>query len=160
MKPSSRTSQRPANSTRRVVKNKVQIGDSKFAGTVKPDARGAYSTVNAGNQKFQQYYADNTKQKRLGRVDRSGYNKEVRAKGPRAAQVYGSRKAALKASYRNDRTTGQRIPGSEYKPKKKRTADTVKAAPKRTRTSQGIGTMANPIIGRDGRSARSKSTLI
>ena len=83
------------------------------------------------------------------RVDGSNYNKEIGAKKPRASQVYGSRKKALKASYRIDKMTREKIPGSGYKEKKE--------APKQqtgglTRKSTAKpGSAANPIMGKVGR---------
>ena len=74
------------------------IGDSnRFHKPLKPKCEAGWifwtNTVNRSNQKWQQLYADNTSSKQK-RVDGSNYNKEVGAKKPRAAQVYGSRKKA------------------------------------------------------------------
>ena len=107
------------------------------------------NTVNRSNQKWQQFVADNSPGRKQKRVDGSNYNKEIGAKKPRASQVYGSRKKALKASYRIDKMTREKIPGSGYKEKKE--------APKQqtgglTRKSTAKpGSAANPIMGKVGR---------
>ena len=145
--------------SRRLVKNKVMIGDARLNAGIKPDARGAAPRVSAGSVARENHLASQfpDKAKRLGRTDGTKFKREIAAKKNRATQVYGSRKAALKASYRKDKTTGQRIEGSEYKPKKKKTSMTKPAVKRQT---GGLGTMSNPIIGSDGRSARNKKNLI
>ena len=157
-----KSSQSQGKKSRRLVKNKVMIGDSKLRGTVKPEMRGpgdrysSTNTVNRSNKKWQQLYADNSPGNKQKRVDGSNYNKEVGAKKPRATSVYGSRKKALKASYRKDKMTCKVIEGSKYKEKKK-------PAPKQTgglisRPKGKAGSATNPIIGSAGRPASKRRT--
>ena len=91
-----------------MVKNRLMIGDSKLSHTVHPEMKGPgdrYSEVNKINRsnlgpQNVLAYETPTRLTRLQQVDGGNYKKEIRAKSPRAAQVYGSRKRALKASYR------------------------------------------------------------
>ena len=119
-----RSSGRPDNSTRRVVKNKVVLGDARLNMGVKPENRGAVPRVGPSNLKSENYLLqqipDKYRRKRVGRTDGTKMAQEIGAKKPRAAQVYGGKKKALEASYRLDRTTKERIPGTEYKPKAKK----------------------------------------
>ena len=103
--------------SRKLVKNKLQIGDSKLTHTVKMDNRGVgsqyadYNKINKSNVGMQNFYADsnNPGLKRLPQVDGGKFKREVKAKGQRATEVYGSRGRALAASFRRDKTTGEKI---------------------------------------------------
>ena len=89
---------------KRMVKNRLMIGDSKLSHTVHPEMKGPgdrYSEVNKINRsnlgpQNVLAYETPTRLTRLQQVD-GGNKKEIRAKSPRVAQVYGSRKRALKA---------------------------------------------------------------
>jgi len=122
MKGSSRTS------TRRLVKNKVMPGDSRLNMTVKPENRNFNLRATASSAASDNYYLSQipdkfSKVKSLGTLDGSGFKREIGAKKNRAAQVYGSTKAALKVSYRKDKATGQVLPGSEYKTPRQRKSE-------------------------------------
>ena len=106
--------------SRRLVKNKLRIGDAKLTATVRNDQRAVgsqyadYNKINKSNVGLQNFYADALpKAKRQPLVDGTKFKKEIKAKGQRAAEVYGSRSKALANSYRRDKTTGEKI-----KPKK------------------------------------------
>ena len=108
--------------SRRLVKNKLRIGDSKLTTSVKLDNRGvgsqyaSYNKINKSNVGYQNFLASRLPAaKRLPQVDGSKFKQEIGAKKQRAADIYGSRKKALKVSYRRDKVTGQKI-----KPKNKR----------------------------------------
>ena len=102
--------------SRKLVKNKLQIGDPKLTISVKPENRAvgsqyaSYNKINKSNVGYQNFLADQLpKAKRLPLVDGSKFKKEVKAKGQRATEVYGSRGRALAASFRRDKTTGKKI---------------------------------------------------
>ena len=103
--------------SRKLVKNKLQIGDAKLTPTVKMDNRAVgsqyadYNKVNRSNVGYQNFVADsnNPGLKRMPQVDGGKFKREVKAKGQRATEVYGSRGRALAASFRRDKTTGEKI---------------------------------------------------
>ena len=103
--------------SRKLVKNRLQIGDSKLTPTVKMENRAVgsqyadYNKVNKSNVGYQNFVADsnNAALKRMPQVDGGKFKREVKAKGQRAAQVYGSRGKALAASFQRDKTTGEKI---------------------------------------------------
>ena len=115
--------------SRRMVKNKLRIGDSKLSMSVKSDNRAVgsqyadYNKINRSNVGYQNFLADQLPSalKRIPQVDGGKFKREIGAKKPRAADIYGGRTKALEASYRKDKATGKRIEGSEYTPKRKRT---------------------------------------
>ena len=115
--------------SRKLVKNKLQIGDPKLSMTVKGDQRAVgsqyadYNKINRSNVGYQNFLSDqlSSKVKRIPQVDGGKFKREIAAKKPRAAEIYGGRTKALEASYRKDKATGKRIEGSEYTPKRKRT---------------------------------------
>ena len=98
-------------SSRKLVKNKLQIGDSRLSMTVQPENRDTVPKINRQNVGAQNMYADkvSSKFKRLQQVDGGSFKREIGAKKQRAAEVYGSRGKALAASFRRDKTTGKKI---------------------------------------------------
>ena len=96
-------------SSRKLVKNRLQIGDSRLTIGTKPDNRDTAPKITEHSVGRMNMYADNTSAKRLSTVDGGTFKKEVKAKGQRAAEVYGSRGKALAASFRRDKTTGKKI---------------------------------------------------
>ena len=96
-------------SSRKLVKNRLQIGDSRLTIGVNPDNRDTVPKITEHSVGRMNMYADNTSAKRLSTVDGGIFKKEVKAKGQSAAEVYGSRGKALAASFRRDKTTGKKI---------------------------------------------------
>ena len=151
MKGSSRGSQgSPAMKKKRYVKNKLQIGDSRPNMMTKPDARSTQMRLTAGTAAAANHLVNQTAPglKKVKMQDGSKFKKEVRARSPQAASVYGSKKKAMKNSY--EKVTNKPV---KAKPKKE-TGGLTSKKPK-----ANPGSAANPIIGRDGRSARSKKRL-
>ena len=147
-----RGSQSQGKKSRRLVKNRVMIGDARLNIGVKPENRGSVPRATRSSAASDNFLASMTSKKvrKLGRTDGTNFNKQIGAKKQRATQVYGSRKNALKASYRIDKMTREKIPGSGYKEKKKE-------APKKqtggltSKSSAKSGSAANPIMGSAGR---------
>ena len=89
---------------KRYVKNKLQIGDAKPNFGVKPEMRSvgsqhaSYNKINSSNVGINNIYA-NQSNKAVKLTDGTKMKKEVRATSPRAAEVYGSKKKAMKKSY-------------------------------------------------------------
>jgi hypothetical protein len=90
--------------SKRYVKNKLQIGDSRPTMGIKPENRAvgsqyaSYNKVNKSNQGISNFYADQSN-KSVKLADGTKFKKEVRARSPRASQVYGNKSKAMKASY-------------------------------------------------------------
>ena len=103
--------------SRKLVKNKLMIGDSNLAFATHPNQRSlgsqnaSYNKVNRSNVGIQNFYLKQLpdKLKRVPQVDGGKFKREVAAKKQRAADVYGSRSKALAESYRRDKTTGKKI---------------------------------------------------
>ena len=163
MRSSSKGSQSQGKKSRRLVKNKVMIGDARLNMGVKLENRDMVPRATRTTASSDNYLASQVPDKfrKLGRTDGTNFNREIGAKKPRAAQVYGSRKKALKASYRIDKMTRERIPGSEYKEKKKQAPAKKQTGGLTRKSSAKPGTAANPIMGSAGRrSNRARGSFI
>ena len=144
MKRSSSGSQSKGNRSRKLVKNRLQIGDSRLSISTHPGNRDTVPKITRSNVGMQNFYADNTSTPRLKQVDGGTFKKEIGAKKKRAADVYGSRNKALAASYRKDKTTGEKLKSKKVAAeggltsKKKKTTESTKRNPKQRPRNRGL----------------------
>ena len=118
MKGSSRGSQgSPAMKKKRYVKNKLQIGDSRPNMMTKPDARSTQMRLTAGTAAAANHLVNQTAPglKKVKMQDGSKFKKEVRARSPQAASVYGSKKKAMKNSYEKTVRDPTKLKGTNTK---------------------------------------------
>ena len=138
---------------KKYVKNKLQIGDSRPNIMTKPDGRDSQMRLTSGSVGRANNLVDQTAKgtKKVRLQDGSKMKKEVRARSPRAASVYGSKKKAMKASY-------EKVTNKPVKPKAKPKVQSGGLTVKKPTAKPGSA--SNPIIGSPGRSLRSKKTFI
>ena len=150
MKGRNTSSRGPQMKTKKYVKNKLMIGDSRPNIMSKPDSRSTQMRLTAGTAAAANHLIDQTAKgtKRIKMQDGGSFKKEVRARSPQAAKVYGNTKKAMKASY--EKTTNKPVV-AKAKPKPKPGGLT-------SRTKAKLGTASNPIIGAPGR-ARNKGLI-
>ena len=152
MKNSSRGSQSRSKSKR--VKNRLMVGDSKLSYTTKPDNRDTVPKLTRSNVGPENFYADQVSsgKKKLQQVDGGKFKRSIKVKSQRAAQVYGSKKKAMDAYYKQ---SGETRPKKKTAPAKKQTGGLTR------NLSAKPGTAANPIMGPSGRrSNRARRSFI
>ena len=118
MKGSSRGSQSGSNlKTKRYVKNKLQIGDSRPNIMTKPEGRSTQMRLTAGTAAAANHLIDQTApgQKEIKMQDGSKFKKEVRARSPQAVTAYGSKKKAMKNSYEKTVRDPTKLKGTNTK---------------------------------------------
>ena len=118
MKGSSRGSQSGSNrKTKRYVKNKLQIGDSRPNIMTKPEGRSTQMRLTAGTAAAANHLIDQTApgQKEIKMQDGSKFKKEVRARSPQAITAYGSKKKAMKNSYEKTVRDPTKLKGTNTK---------------------------------------------
>ena len=153
MKRSSSGSQSKKNRSRKLVKNRLQIGDSRLSISTHPGNRDTVPKITRSNVGMQNFYADNTSGSRMKQVDGGTFKKEIRPKSDRAKAVYGSRKKAMRKAYMSDGT------GTNKKKKSRTTRGSMKLKPRDTNTS-GTNSIGQVFSPERPRSRRRKRTLI
>ena len=121
MKGSSRGSQgsnRSQLKTKKYVKNRYKIGDAAWYGSRSMENRGSGRIETKSQAKRNTVYSDaiqrTTKNQPLKGQDGS-FKKEVRAKSQRAADVYGSKRKAMKNSYEKEVRDPTKLRGTRTK---------------------------------------------
>ena len=118
MKGSSRGSQASSGrKTKRYVKNKLQIGDSRPNIMSKPDSRSTQMRLTAGTAAAANHLIDQTAPglKEVKMQDGSRFKKEVRARSPQAISAYGTKRKAMKNSYEKEVRDPTKLKGTNTK---------------------------------------------
>lgn len=154
MKRSSRGSKK--NKMKPRVKNRLTMGDYKPAMMLRDQSKAQGNTLprlEANEVKRANFYIDRAKPKTTIRLaDGSKFKRKVRAKGDRAAKVYGSTRKALRQSFVTDPVTGKK-----KKAKVSGNNVTFKVKDRNTTGTNSIGQVFSP---ERPRSRRRKDTFI
>ena len=154
MKRSSRGSKK--NKMKPRVKNRLTMGDYKPAMMLRDESKAqgnALPRLEANDVKRANFYIDRTKPNTTIRLaDGSKFKRKVRAKGDRAAKVYGSTRKAMRQSFVTDPVTGKK-----KKAKVSGNNVTFKVKDRNTSGTNSIGQVFSP---ERPRSRRRKDTFI
>ena len=114
----------------RYVKNRLMIGDSRPNFMTKPESRSSSNKLSQAGANWGNFVMDQMPDsaKNFGLQDGSRLKRDIRIREPRAADIYGNKKKARKASYKKD-IYGNRIQGSEYKSRSKEPKKTFPSLP-------------------------------
>jgi len=88
----------------RYVKNRLMIGDSRPNFMTRPEARSSSMKLSKAGADWGNFVMDQMPDnaKRFGMQDGTKLKRDIRAREPRATDIYGSRKKALKVSFKKD----------------------------------------------------------